>query len=415
VVPWTEAELFDQAAFSAEYGALAQSKMMGCVTPSSNAKYKNDWANYKKFMARKCPRASLDQLLLVGLTLRQQVDVIVQYICYAVKELKLRPSTVNGSLSGIAHYFRSNYQLIDVFTHPSVRAQKTSWAIDERLNSSYDVVHKKQPLTLDMIDNIVDQAAFNRDNMVDTMIGVAATLAFFCLLRVSEYVPGYTKIELDEDGYRCHAITARDVLFEVASLTGEESEFVPSHKVTADMWPRVITVKITLRSMKNDQSRVGSAFWFSNLPEINDTTNIVRVLFEWAVRARLGPKSYFMSFRQGSGKNITEVRLTYERISTAIKNCATRYGLDPAQYGTHSCRIGGASHLRAAGAQDSEILRQGRWRSLPCSIGYQNSSFQELDNIQRRLQDKSVFTVRDLILTRVHPVGIHGSRSKYRG
>jgi hypothetical protein len=38
-------------------------------------------------------------------------------------------------------------------------------------------------------------------------------------------------------------------------------------------------------------------------------------------------------------------------------------GLDPAHYGTHSLRIGGATALFAAGASETVIRTMGRWSS----------------------------------------------------
>ncbi len=71
-----------------------------------------------------------------------------------------------------------------------------------------------------------------------------------------------------------------DVGVEVA-LSDGSMRMLESTQVTAKMWPRVKLVKFTLRSMKNDQLRIGS-IWFRNLPD-DESINIVCDVFEWQI------------------------------------------------------------------------------------------------------------------------------------
>jgi hypothetical protein len=50
-------------------------------------------------------------------------------------------------------------------------------------------------------------------------------------------------------------------------------------------------------------------------------------------------------------------------------------GLDPARYGGHSCRIGGATVMYLEGASEIEIKTQGRWSSA-CYLLYIRSSLE---------------------------------------
>lgn len=70
---------------------------------------------------------------------------------------------------------------------------------------------------------------------------------------------------------------------------------------------------------------------------------------------------FVLERRQGTRAAGTPV--TGDDISRAVKHAASRLGLKPELYASHSLRIGGASALAAAGMRDSEIMVLGRWTS----------------------------------------------------
>jgi hypothetical protein len=161
------------------------------------------------------------------------------------------------------------------------------------------------------------------------------------------------------------------------------------------MWPRVLLVKLSLRHMKNDKLRVGSSFWYKNHRGRHHTVNIVQIVFDWAVRARLGPDDFFFSHYQKPGQ--VEVRnLTVYMVETTIRKCAVFYELDPMLFGTHSPRIGGATTLRAGDASQSTVKHAARWRSDAAALTYQEASSEEFDRIQDILQNVSLYTTDDL-------------------
>jgi hypothetical protein len=173
---------------------------------------------------------------------------------------------------------------------------------------------------------------------------------------------------------------------------------IDATRVTAAMWPRVALVKFTLRSMKNDQLRIGSTFWFRNLSQ-EAGTNIVKVAFEWALMAKLQPGDFFMSHRCGRpGQGPT--MLTYHAVNTGIKDCALRHGFkNVSHFGTHSPRIGGACTLRAGDAPDTMLKLLGKWRGDTSSWVYQESSTKEFDRMQRLIRNASLFTIKDIKLS----------------
>jgi hypothetical protein len=279
---------------------------------------------------------------------------------------------------------------LKAFEHPSVRAAKSALALEERRHSDFKESDKKFPFTVDMVQWVKTQAETRfQHNTMKHMISVAIQLAFFCLLRASEYVPEYKA-----DAKDCaHALKSNDVLFEV-NINGSKS-FVPSHAVEASMWPHVSLVKFILRSAKNDKMRIGSIFWFKNLSDV-EGINIVRSTFEWAVRANLSPLDFFMSFRVAKGSPVVPLR--YRMVSHTIKECAVAFKFNRNNFGTHSPRIGGACTLRAGAAPDTMIQLLGRWKTLMSSLGYQESSMEEFDRMQMILQNPNFFTHKDINL-----------------
>lgn len=59
----------------------------------------------------------------------------------------------------------------------------------------------------------------------------------------------------------------------------------------------------------------------------------------------------------------TNLQISYEAMQRTIKSLMAAIGEDPAQFGTHSLRIGGATALFAAGANETVIRTMGRWSS----------------------------------------------------
>ena len=55
--------------------------------------------------------------------------------------------------------------------------------------------------------------------------------------------------------------------------------------------------------------------------------------------------------------------LSYEKVASITDTLMRAIGEDPSQFGTHSYRIGGATALFAAGANETVIRTMGRWSS----------------------------------------------------
>jgi hypothetical protein len=368
------------------------------VTYTSNQKYDCDWRRWRTFLTKCWEQCSEDDLYLQALNNKQKVELLIAYGHYCLSEHRpgnpLAASTIAGSFSGIRHSFKANVLETDFFDHGSLRAFKTSTVLAERKNEDHNRVRRRKfPMTLGMVDKIRRRA--RHEGIGAVMCATAIEMAFFCLLRVSEYVPKVTKKKNES----CHAMLAKDVLFEVA-LSDGSMRMLESTQVTAEMWPRVKLVKFTLRSMKNDQLRIGSTFWFRNLPD-EEGINIVREVFEWAVLAKSHRDDFFMSYRRSKGRHMasTVTCLKYTTVSTTIKDCAQRCHLDRRDFGTHSPRIGGACTLRAGDAPETMVQLLGKWRGDTSSWVYQESSMKEFDRMQRIIRNPNLFTLTDIQLS----------------
>jgi hypothetical protein len=367
--------------------------MSKSVSMRTNRKYLKNWEDWVRFLLAYWYKPVPDDFFMQKLNLHDQVQTInaFSHQCVTTRVPTLRASTVACVLSGIKSQFRANLLETTAFDHPAVRNVKVALNLEERKNDPLNVAtQQKLPMTLGMTLHIANQAEVSGD--IDShMTAAAIQLGFACLLRVGEYVAR----AMDIDDECCHAMLVADVWFEVTNAAGTGSDFYCACDVAADMWDRVLLVKMSLRHMKNDRLRLGSSFWYKNYRDELSTVNIVKVVFDWAVRAQLGPEDFLFSHYQNWQSD--EVRpLTVYMVETTIRKCAAHYGLDPMRFGTHSPRVGGATTLRAGDASQSTVMHAARWRSGRAALTYQDASTLEFDRIQFILQDASLYTTNDL-------------------
>jgi hypothetical protein len=108
---------------------------------------------------------------------------------------------------------------------------------------------QKKPLPLQMTRYLVD-VLLSKTDMKHKVIRVAALMAYFLLLRQSEYI--YKSHESN------HSITASNVEFMHAS----GKVFWKSYEVKNWQYADVESVRISLPHCKNDPFRRGNQFWY---------------------------------------------------------------------------------------------------------------------------------------------------------
>jgi hypothetical protein len=242
---------------------------------------------------------------------------------------------------------------------------------------------RRCPVTLEMVTMVYDHYSLTPSKAAQACAS-AAILGFCCLLRPSEYLWG-TRTDT-------HVLTAGQFEFEISSTDGSPAFFVPLSDVSPYPWERVTLLRITMASAKNIKRRTGSKLWFSA-----DThrLHVVRVMYDWAITASTSAGAPIFSWEEGGSRR---QYLWYRDFHGIIKHTAQRCGFDPSHFGCHGLRVGGATLLRAAGADDGFICLMGRWKSLPACLSYQEVSTEAHDRMSRMLLSPGYYTARDLRL-----------------
>ena len=86
---------------------------------------------------------------------------------------------------------------------------------------------------------------------------------------------------------------------------------------------------------------------------------------------------------------LTNTPLRYDTINSCIKSLMESVGENPAEFSTHSMRIGGATALFAAGANETVIRTMGRWSSDMHRL-YVRACFEQCCEWTRRAGTQSV-------------------------
>ncbi len=105
----------------------------------------------------------------------------------------------------------------------------------------------------------------------------------------------------------------------------------------------------------------------------------------------------FLSFRANGQLKC----LLYKDIQSAVKQAATVFGLDAAWFDTHSLRMSAPTIARAANVLTTTIMSMGRWKLLPASLLYQAQSTQLNNSIISIVNNTTLFTTEDIVLSRV--------------
>lgn len=248
------------------------------------------------------------------------------------------------------------------------------------------------PIPLAFVESIISH--FGVPSLQKRIVAVTAALAFCCLLRPSEYCnTGH-----DETTEK-HIVRAAQVLFERrARHPRASSTFHPAHALPADfLFSECASVKIVFLTAKNISLRSSQSLWFSTGTPAR--IQLPRILFDWARSANLHHNDPFVSYRQQP--HDASCPLSYSRFTKVLKFTAQLFGLEPDRFTCHGVRAGGATLLRAAGADDGMIMVMGRWRSLRACLGYQAPSTATYDHMLHLLGTPDQFTPRDIQLSQV--------------
>jgi hypothetical protein len=254
--------------------------------------------------------------------------------------------------------------------------------------------NRRLPFTLEMVLYIYRK--FHRSRFTHRCARAAAIVfAFCCLLRPSEYLWGTQS--------NIHVLTASQLQFEcvIPSATNptSSSTFISLADIRGIPWDQVRLLRIHMHSAKNISSRTGSRLWFS-ASDVG-SIHLVRVMYDWGQHAQALPNTPVFSWPtthhdKQHTRTPQRTNLLYRNFHELLQRTAAYFGFEGTQFGCQSLRVGGATLLRAAGADDGLICLMGRWRSLPACLGYQEISTAAHDRMSSLLLTPGIYTTRDI-------------------
>jgi hypothetical protein len=312
---------------------------------------------------------------------------------YMFSVLHLGADRISQQISALRHEIIRRNGDLSAFNTPHLAALRRG-LFNQPLKVGF-VSSRRVPSTLEMILYVFDTNTHTSATWEQSAIATAIVLGFCCLLRPSEY--------LSHTGSDCHVLTADEVSFE-CQFPGMEPMFIPATELTAMRvtWEMVSMVRILFTSAKNIKTRWGRSIWFS-VPTGEILLNLPKILFEWALISVPTPGDKFLSWPIPGTILGHRQTLRYPVLHNVAKDAAVHFGFSPQNFGCYSIRVGGATLLRAVGEPDSDILRMGRWKSLPACLGYQENSTSSHDRLLKVLLTQGAYSNRDLSIQYPRP------------
>ena len=275
------------------------------LAPSTHTQYKVGIRQYLAF----CRLFYIEPLPLS--------EYVLENFCISLSR-RVKHSTIRGYLSGVQFY--SKIGGCTILIKDMVRLEYVMTAIRRAQGNVFDRP-TRPPVTLNMLKQLcafinITESPFDRD-----MLTAAVLLAFFGLLRVSEYT------------------------------SPTSSTHDPTSNLSVDdiniNWKRKVAL-IRIKKSKTDPFREGATI---RIGVLNHYLCPVHALIRYLMHRGRAPGPFFV-FRNGAF-------LTRPRIVDLL-----RRGLpDTPHINTHSFRRGGASALANANVPDHVIQILGRWKS----------------------------------------------------
>jgi len=355
----------------------------GSIQKKTSERYRKHFAEWSDFVDQFLLHKDFHtDYYLSGLSEPLQVKCVLAFLAHLYFDQGLSPSTIGNYLSGIRYSFQTlsaSHAFFDQIA--TQRFMKGALLNDAVLGVHRD---KKSPIPLSMIKEI--DKKFLKDNTVeDAPYRVAIFMAYFFLLRQSEYIYHNTSND--------HALRVEDVEYRM-----DDGVFVQSHKLRSSKYgiKHVNLVKITLRHCKNDPFRLGNSFWFDRM-EDEDGFDFVKELAKFSYQSHCQDGDVFTSCRYGKNKSCIS-RVTYVKVQKLLKKLAVEHNLDPKVFGTHSFRIGAATALAAGNVSVDLIQRVGGWKSDITPMQYTQPSSGAFAKAHGVLMNEKSFTKQDLLL-----------------
>jgi len=295
---------------------------------------------------------------LDGSDRRGEEDRLIEYVLYEYEIQHNKYATIKVKLNAIR-----SAMMEEGYANPLINRM----TLDRHLKGIKvlrGATEAKEPLPSEAFRNILLKT---RGAKISTRAGgLAIGMAFFFLLRVSEF-------------------TARDKWFmEDFILLREDVTFFCKGRLCAWNCPTVDAIELRIRGSKTDQRKQGCR----RTQQVSGDSVLcpVKCMVEWfglTEGSSIPATAPLFSIPKGAD-GLEWTVLTRETITMLMKGAATDCGLNPASVATHSIRISGATALLMAGVPPEVVQIMGRWISN-AFIGYTRYQAELMVGIAERM------------------------------
>jgi hypothetical protein len=152
-----------------------------------------------------------------------------------------------------------------------------------------------------------------------------------------------------------------------------------------------------MQHAKNIRNDFGVPIWFSTQDINHHPVPFVHLVYQWSKHSLRFDDDPFLSFRVQDKLTC----LLYKDIQRAVQLAADHFGFDRKSFNTHSIRMSAPTIARAAKVSVPNIMKMGRWKSLPAPLLYQEQSTVLNDHLLAVVNNPTLFTAEDIQLSRV--------------
>ena len=359
---------------------LAQNSVM----ESSRKSYQSTWNKWEYFLHKYFPPVWTDTHYnnIEYITL---LDTLLMFVTYLAHELRCNVRSIPSKMSALRHGMVSRLvKCCNAFDNDLLRSVKQGISLlpapDHRI---------RLPCTLDMINYIVHCNTQVGASMSQVMLATGVQMGFFLCLRSSEYISKRVVPLVDT-----HQFLSTDIQF---VLRDGHFTLINSNQIRHYEYSDFKTVKFSMQHAKNIRNGFGVPIWFSTHDSNLQPVPFVHLVYKWSKHSLRFDADPFLSFRVQDKLTC----LLYNDIQAAVKSSAAHFGLDTSSFNTHSIRMSAPTIARAANLSDTNIMKMGRWKSLPAPVLYQEQSTKINDHILAVVNNPTLFTAEDIQLSRV--------------
>ena len=172
------------AAFRVRHDAGALSLLGNCIQSSSQARYRQGWEQWVKFILLYCGTSDFYTLFPEGAVLE---SVAMAFAHYRYTDLGRTSANIDQTLSHVRHYYKIHGRSSNELLSAAVLGVKRAVRIESAMSREDPFPERKLPLTGDMVAPAI---LFHRARLSgsDQLIPLAFRCGFCHLLRASEYL-----------------------------------------------------------------------------------------------------------------------------------------------------------------------------------------------------------------------------------